>query len=153
MRAYYVPVAAGAALAVSAFLPWIFVERAAFGGVPDLAALWILGLGIAAVVLAGLSIWTRRNSRHPLLLVGLSGLGIMFLSYKIMARVVAERAWAVAQARAIVEGGGAAAQPVPRIGSGIYLGLAASAVLVLFGLTIVVKRAANPYVLEDEDDA
>ena len=34
----------------------------------------------------------------------------------------------------------------------IYLGLAASAVLVAFGMTIVVKRAAQPYTVVAPDD-
>ena len=42
--------------------------------------------------------------------------------------------------------------PTSVVGIGIYLGLAASVVLVGFGLTIVVKRAAQPYVVPDPDD-
>jgi hypothetical protein len=42
--------------------------------------------------------------------------------------------------------------PAATVGVGIYLGLAASVVLVAFGLTIVVKRAAAPYVVESPDD-
>jgi hypothetical protein len=37
-------------------------------------------------------------------------------------------------------------------GSGIYLGLVAAAVIVCFGLTIVVKRVSRPYVVADPDD-
>jgi len=37
-------------------------------------------------------------------------------------------------------------------GSGIYVGLVAAVVLVCFGLTIVVKRVAQPYVVADPDD-
>jgi hypothetical protein len=44
------------------------------------------------------------------------------------------------------------APPTAAVGSGIYLGLAASAVLVAFGLTIVLKRASQPYVPEEKDD-
>jgi hypothetical protein len=44
------------------------------------------------------------------------------------------------------------AAPAAAVGTGIYLGLAASTVLVLFGLTIVVKRAAQPYVVTSPDD-
>jgi hypothetical protein len=151
MRAYYLPILAGGALAVSAFLPWIFVGETPFGGVPDVAGLWILGLGLLAMTLAGASIATRRNSRHPLLVVGLTALGIMFLAWRLMSRAAEERAWAMAQARAIVEGGRAPLLPSPTVGSGIYLGLTASLVLVLFGLTIVVKKVKKPYA-EEEDD-
>ncbi len=35
---------------------------------------------------------------------------------------------------------------------GIYLGLSASAVLVAFGLTIVVNRVTQPYTVPDVDD-
>ena len=45
-----------------------------------------------------------------------------------------------------------AAAPATDVGFGIYLGLAASAILVLFGLTIVVKRASQPYVVTSPDD-
>jgi hypothetical protein len=41
---------------------------------------------------------------------------------------------------------------VTSVGSGIYAGFAASTVLVLFGLTIVVKRVQSPYAPPDEDD-
>ena len=37
-------------------------------------------------------------------------------------------------------------------GIGIYVGLVASAVLVAFGLTIVIKRASQPYVNSDPND-
>jgi hypothetical protein len=37
-------------------------------------------------------------------------------------------------------------------GSGIYIGLVAACVLVGFGLTIVVKRVAQPYTVPDPDD-
>ena len=118
-------------------------------GVPDVWALWVAGLGAIAAVLALLSLITRRNSRHPLLVIGLFALGIMFLAWRILPRTAGERALTVAQAFAIVENRPLAAAPAADVGIGIYLGLAASTVLVLFGLTIVVKRAAQPYV-DDE---
>ena len=152
MRAYIVPLLAGVALAVSAFLPWVIVGDVAFKGIPDVAALWIAGLGVLAAVLATLSLITRRNSRHPLLLIGLVALGIMFLSWRIMPRTAGERALTVSQAFAIVENTPMGAAPAALVGSGIYLGLAASGVLVFFGLTIVIKRAAQPYVVAEADD-
>ena len=152
MRSYYIPVLAGALLVSSAFLPWMHVGEIPLGGVPDTAALWILVLGGLAVLLAGLSIWTRKNSRHPLLLVGLTAFAILFLGYQWMARTVRDAAWAQAQASAIVNDVPAGAAPATTVGLGIYLGLTAAAVLVLFGLTIVVKRVPSAYAVSEDDD-
>jgi hypothetical protein len=152
MRAYFIPLLAGAALTVSAFLPWVIVGDVALEGIPDVAALWVAGLGVLAAVLATLSLITRKNSRHPLLLIGLVSLGITFLSWRIMPRAAGERALTVSQAFAIVENTPMGAAPATLVGSGIYLALAASGVLVVFGLTIVIKRAAQPYVVVEPDD-
>ena len=103
MRAYFIPLVAGVVLAVSAFLPWVIVGDATINGVPDVEALWVAGLGALAAVLALLSLITRRNSRHPLLIVGLFALGITFLSWRIMPRTAGERATTLAQAFAIVD--------------------------------------------------
>ena len=104
MRTYLVPLLAGLALAASAFLPWVIVGDETLTGFPDTAALWIVGLGTAAAVLAILSLITRRNSRHPLLLVGLVALGVLTLSWRIMPRAVEGRALTRSQAQAIVRG-------------------------------------------------
>ena len=153
MRAYFFPLVAGIALAASAFLPWVVVGNdISLAGFPDTAALWITGLGTAAAVLATLSLITRKNSRHPLLLVGLVALGIMFLSWRIMPRTISSRALTRSQAVAIVDGAPLGAVPQVAVGYGMYIGLAASLVLVVFGLTIVVKRATQPYVVPDVDD-
>jgi len=152
MRAYFIPLVAGAVLASSAFLPWIIVGGVKMSGVPDVAALWVAGLGTLAVVLAALSLVTRKNSRHPLLIIGLFALGIMFLSWRIMPRTAGERALTISQAFAIVENTPMTSAPAAHVGIGIYLGLGASAVLVAFGLTIVVRRVAQPYVVPDPDD-
>ena len=153
MRAYLFPLAAGVALAASAFLPWIIVgEDIALVGFPDTAALWIAGLGAAAALLATLSLITRKNSRHPLLLVGLVALGIMFLSWRIMPRTITSRVLTRSQAVAIVDGAPLGTMPHVAVGYGMYVGLIASLVLVAFGLTIVIKRASQPYVVSDADD-
>ena len=152
MRGYFVPLAAGVVLLISTFLPWVNVGDVALRGVPDAAAIWVAGLGALAAVLAVLSLITRRNSRHPLLLIGLASLGIMFLSWRVMPRTAGERALTVSQAFAIVEDTPVGSAPVAFVGSGIYLGIIASAVLVGFGLTIVVKRASSAYVVSDPDD-
>ena len=152
MRAYIVPLVAGVALAVSAFLPWVRVGDISLAGVPDTTALWIVALGVLAAVLATLSLITRKNSRHPLLLIGLVSLGLMFLSWQLAPTAVAERVLTRSQALAIVEGKPFAAGPTTVVGEGIYLGLIASSAIVGFGLTIIFKRVARPYVVETPDD-
>jgi steroid 5-alpha reductase family enzyme len=152
MRAYFIPLVAGIVLAVSAFLPWVIIGDARISGVPDVEALWVAGLGALAAVLALLSLITRRNSRHPLLIVGLFALGITFLSWRIMPRTAGERASTLAQAFAIVDETPVQDAPVAIVGIGIYLGLAASCALVAFGLTIVAKRASQPYIVAPPDD-
>ena len=152
MRGYFVPLIAGVILAASAFLPWVIVSGQSLSGVPDVPALWVVGLGLLASVLALLSLITRKNSRHPLLVVGLFALGIMILSWRIFPRSVGERALSLSQALAIVEGTPLGEAPEALIGSGIYLGIASSAAIALFGLTIVVKRVARPYAVASPDD-
>jgi len=152
MRGYYVPLVAGVVLIVSAFLPWISIGETTLRGIPNVPALWVAGLGAIASVLATLSLITRKNSRHPLLVVGLIALGIMVLSWKILPRSVSERAISVSQATAIVEGGEVQATPDALIDSGIYVGIAAAAAIALFGLTIVVKRVSRPYAVTTRDD-
>src|SRR6476620_5189460 len=152
MRAYFIPLVAGIVLVVSAFLPWVVVGEVRLSGFPDMTGLWIIGLGGLAAALALLSLITRKNSRHPLLLIGLIALGIMFLSWQLLPRTAGERALTISQAFAIVENTPMSGPPSSVVGIGIYLGLAASVVLVGFGLTIVIKRAAKPYVVPDPDD-
>lgn len=153
MRAYLLPLAAGAALSASAFLPWIIVnDEVALAGFPDTPALWVVGLGAAAAVLATLSLITRKNSRHPLLLVGLVALGIMFLAWRMVPPAVGSRALTRRQAIAIVDDTPLGAAPRVSVGYGMYVGLIASVVLVSFGLTIVIKRASRPYAASDPDD-
>ena len=152
MRGYFVPFLAGIVLSISAFLPWVIVGVDSSGSVPDVPGLWIAGLGAVASVLALLSLITRKNSRHPLLLVGLVALGVLFLSWRILPRAAGERALTISQAFSIVENTPMTGAPAADVGIGIYLGLAASVVVVGFGLTIVIKRAATPYTVPDPDD-
>lgn len=157
MRPYIVPLVAGIVLSASAFLPWVVVGNISLHGLPDGAALgswprWVLALGALAAVLATLSLITRKNSRHPLLLVGLVALGIMLLSWRIVPQTIGDRARTRNQAIAIVEHEPEQAPPSVAVGHGIYLGLAAASVLVGFGLTIVIRRASQPYVAEQADD-
>jgi hypothetical protein len=152
MRGYYVPLVAGLVLIGSTFLPWISLGDASLRGMPSLTAIWAAGLGALAVILATLSLITRKNSRHPLLVVGLFALGIMAVSWRVLPRSVTDRAISQSQATAIVEGGDPDPTPDALIGIGIYVGTAASAVIVLFGLTIVVKRVVRPYAMASQDD-
>lgn len=134
-------------------MPWIAVGAQRFGGVPDIAGLWVLALAILAVILAGLSIATRKNSRHPLLLVGLFAFGVLLLAERLMERSAAQQGWATAQARAIVEGGDVTPALEPVMASGAYVGLAAATIISLFGLTVVFKRAPQVYAEAEDDDA
>jgi hypothetical protein len=152
MRGYIIPLVAGIVLAASAFLPWVYVEDITIIGFPDTTAMWVLGLGLGAAVLALLSLITRKNSRHPLLLVGLVALGLMFLSWQLMPKAVAGRALTQSQAIAIVEDLPMEGAPIATVGVGIYLGLVASAAIVAFGLTIVLRQAVRPYVAPVDDD-
>jgi hypothetical protein len=152
MRGYFVPLVAGVVLTASAFLPWVIVSGQSLRGVPDIAALWIVGLGLVAAVLALLSLITRKNSRHPLFIIGLVALGIMFLSWRILPRSAGERALIISQASSIVERTPMGEAPTASAGSGIYIGLAAAMAIALFGLTIVIKRVSTPYVIETVDD-
>jgi hypothetical protein len=154
MRGYLVPLAAGISLTVSAFLPWVIIGEYSRRGVPDLWAIWVAALGALASVLATLSMITRKNSRHPLLVVGLLALGLTFLAWRIVPRAAEQAARTWAQAVAIADGVSAAAVPETHAlaGIGIYVGLVAAIVLVAFGLTIVIKRASQAYVVPDPDD-
>jgi hypothetical protein len=152
MRAYVVPLVAGAALVVSAFLPWVNVSGVALRGYPDVMALWMIGLGALSSVLAVLSMVTRKNSRHPLLVIGLVALGIMILSWRIMPMSAGDRALTVSQALSIVDDTPMATSTDAAPGGGIYLALAGSCAIVGFGLTIIFKRVARPYVTVDPDD-
>jgi hypothetical protein len=152
MRLYFVPLVAGLVLALSAFFPWVILGELRLNGFPDTAALWAVGLGLTAALLAALSLITRKNSRHPLLVVGLVALGIMFLSWRLMPRAAASRALSRSQALAIVDHTEIAAAPDAVAGSGIFIGLAASIAIVAFGLTIVIRRVVSPYVFDPDDD-
>ena len=152
MRAYFVPFAAGAALAVSALFPRVRLGALAIGGVPMMSGFSTLALGLAAMLLAGLSVATRKNSRHPLLLVGLIALGVEFLGWQGMERSVAEQAWATAQASAIVNGVAAVEPAAASRTIALWLAMAASLVIAGFGLTIVFRRSATMYVPPVDDD-
>ncbi|MXY25418.1 MAG: hypothetical protein F4Y45_13005 [Acidobacteria bacterium] len=153
MRAYYLPLAAGIVLAMSAFMPWMLIGDRGIGGLPSVAGFWVLGLGLLSALLATLSVITRKNSRHPLLVVGLTAFAIVLLSEQWMERTTADQIWAQSQAQAIVSGTGATVTlPDPTMAPGAYLALGAATVIVLFGMTIVVRRVSTPYAVGEDDD-
>ena len=152
MRGYYVAAIAGVTLTVSAFLPWVVVGENNLGGFPSMSSVWIAGLGLSATVLAALSLITRKNSRHPLLVVGLLAFGILFVVERLMVRMATERAWATEQASALVGSNTSQVSIEAAATPALYLGLGSSFLIVLFGLTIVIKRASNPYTEETDDD-
>ena len=152
MRAYYLPLISGVALAASAFMPWMKMGDQGVGGFPSVAGLWVLGLGLLSVVLALLSVVTRRNSRHPLLLVGLAAFAILWLGERFLERSAADQLWARSQAQAIVQGTQAVDIIPPVMAIGAYVGLTASLVIALFGLTIVIRQATQPYAEVEDDD-
>jgi hypothetical protein len=151
MRGYYLALLGGALLIASVFLPWVYVGEVAVG-VPRMAGIWVLALGGIAVLLASLSIATRKNSRHPLLLVGLVALGVHLFGQRVMMRAAEDRAWVDAQKPSVMYGLEAKPPAHTSTGAGIYLGAAASTILVLFGLTIIVRRVAQPYAAPTDDD-
>jgi len=154
MRAYYLPLCAGLFLACSAFMPWIVIGDTALGGVPSISGFWVLALAIGVVVLASLSVITRKNSRHPLLVVGLAAFAIVLLSEQWMRRAAVDEIWAQEQAVAIVQGEQAEIEiPVTSMAGGGYLALVSSSIIILFGLTIVVRKVPSPYAVSENDDA
>lgn len=152
MRGYLVPFFGGLTLIASGFLPWLVVDEVSLIGFPNVYPLWVMGLGGVAAILAVLSMITRKNSRHPLFLVGLGALGILLLSWRIMPKSFDRQLLSRAQAIAIVDGTELVTPPHALAGSGIYVGLAASATIVAFGFTIVFKRVTRPYVVSDPND-
>ena len=152
MRTYFIPFTAGLVLAASGCMPWVIVGGVSLSGFPDTLALWVIGLGAAASMLAALSLITRKNSRHPLLIVGLAAMAVTMLAWRIMPPRVAERVLVRAQAVAIVDRAEVGETPRASAGPGLNLGMAASAVIVLFGLTIVVRRASTTSAVVEQDD-
>ena len=114
----------------------------------------MLALAIVVVVLASLSVITRKNSRHPLLVVGLAAFAIILLSEQWMQRAAVDQIWAQEQAFAIVQGGQAEIKtPATSMAGGGYLALVSSAIIILFGMTIVVRRVPSLYTVSENDDA
>ena len=79
---------------------------------------------------------------------GMSGVWIAGLGLS----ATTDRAWATEQASALVGSNTSQVSIEAAAAPGLYLGLGSSFLIVLFGLTIVVKRASNPYTEETDDD-
>jgi urease accessory protein UreF len=77
---------------------------------------------------------------------------VRFCDERIIPRAAGDRAKTMAQAMAIVDDLPARPAAEAVVGVGIYLGMAASFAIVAFGLTIVVKRASQVYVVASPDD-
>ena len=75
------------------------------------------------------------------------------MAERLIERSVVNQTWARSQASAIVRGLAVGELPEPNMALGAYIGLSASFIIVLFGLTIVVRRAAQPYAESQDDDA
>ena len=114
--------------------------------------MWVAGLGALAAVLALLSLITRTNSRHPLLIIGLFALGITFLSWRIMPRAAGERASTMRRRSRSSPKRRWAPSRSPRSASASMWAWSPPPLLVGFGLTIVVKRAGQAYVVASPDD-
>ncbi len=70
-----------------------------------------------------------------------------------MEREAADRLWAQTQALAIVQGGETAVTMIdPTMALGGYLALSAATAIVLFGMTIIIKRVPAAYVVGEDDD-
>ena len=71
---------------------------------------------------------------------------------RFLERSAADQFWARSQAQAIVQGTQAVDIIPPGLAIGAYVGFAASLLITLFGLTIVVRQAARPYAEVEDDD-
>ena len=130
-----VRLAASVVLAGSTFLPWLRLGDVGLAGVPDPAGYFVLGLGVAGVILTVAGRLARRSLHHAFMLLGLAGLTTLVVVWRIGPSTIADRAQAHAEAVALVNN--VAAQPVPpvTVGPGLWLGLAASVVLAALGLS------------------
>jgi hypothetical protein len=86
------------------------------------------------------------------LLIGLIAFGILFVGQQFLERAATEEAWVIAQATEIIAGRQLTEPQVLLTGIGAYVGFAASAALILFGLTIVVRRVTASYPEPEDDD-
>ena len=121
------------ALAASAFLPWLRLGDVGLPGIPDPAGFFVLALGIVSLLLSGSAVFTRRDVRPWLVLVGLAGLTTLLVVWRTGPATIADRALSRAEAVSIVDG--VAIQPVPPVGVGLglVLGLVGAAAVAAGG--------------------
>ena len=87
-----------------------------------------------------------------LLVVVLAAVGVLVLSGRVLPLAMAERAASLSEALSTVEGAPAATTPAALMGIGIYVGIAASTVIALFGMTIVIITGAGAAAVANADD-
>jgi hypothetical protein len=135
MRYSTVALAGSLALAASPFLPWMRLGNVGLRGIPDPAGFFVLALGVLGVMLSLVGMIRSRDLRKWVGLVGLGALTALLVIWRTGPTTIADRAQARAEALAIVDN--VPIQPVPavRLGVGLYLGLAAAAVIALVGVS------------------
>jgi len=133
---------ASAVLLVSAFLPWLHLGDVGLAGVPDPAGYFVAVTGAVGLLLSGVGLTARRDTRQLLGLAGLAGVTTLLAVWLTGPATVASRALAHAEALALVDH--VAMQPPPpvRVGVGLLVGLAASAGLVVVG--VFARRTPHP---------
>ncbi len=143
--AYLVSLIGSAALAASAFLPWLWLGDVRFAGVPDPAGYFVAAAGVVGVVLAALGVSGRRDTGQGLFLTGLAGATTLVLVWLTGPSTIGERAEMHAQAVAMVDNVALQAPPPVTIGVGLIAGIVAAAVTMAAALAGVgrPRRAAH----------
>jgi hypothetical protein len=126
--------AGGLALVASAFLPWLRIGDVPLAGVPDPAGFFILGLGVAAVVIALIAAVLRPLPPFVVMLAGVAAVSALAVVWRTGPETVAYRALARAEAVALVDS--VPVQPVPpvHVGAGVFVGMAGGLAVVLAGV-------------------
>jgi hypothetical protein len=134
---YLVSLVGSAALAASAFLPWLRIGEVGLTGVPDPAGFFIVGVGVLGVLLSALGLWSRRDPRQVLVLAGLAGLTTLAVVWRSGPLTIAERAQARSEAIAIVDNVAPPAVPPVGVGFGLFVGLLGAGAIAAAGLTVL----------------
>ncbi|HUR32661.1 MAG TPA: hypothetical protein VM032_02630 [Vicinamibacterales bacterium] len=127
-------------LAGAAFLPWLRLGEVGLAGVPDPAGFFVLGLGVLGLLLSAAGLWSGRDTRPGLVLVGLAGLTTLAVVWLNGPATIADRAQARAEAVALVDNVAVESVPPVRIGAGLVLGLAGAATVAAVALAGVWSR-------------
>jgi hypothetical protein len=132
---YRVSLVGSAAMAVSAFLPWLRVGDVSLAGIPDPAGFFVVAVGVLGVVLSAAGLLSRRDPRYLLVLAGLAGVTTLGVVWRSGPATVAERAQARAEAISIVDNVPLQQVPPVRTGTGLFVGLAGAIAVTGVGLT------------------